>query len=170
MPDCSLCLEQYLIDFAPLSECFKPLQLCLTTLIAFGPCQSVLFAFQEFSHILMGLLISPPALCILSPIPWEDSADSKKVLQKCKESGQDPHLASFVFVAPHCLMTYHRLPSFWMAGCIRQTFQQSLSFPPLLMETLMSSSNSDRISRRHSMLNSWAATSTTIHRRPCMHP
>ena len=111
---------------------------------------------SENLAILMGLLMSPPALCILSPMAWVRGQcrqwKMKMFYKSARNLARTLNWPCFVFVAPHCLKTCHRLPSFWMAGFIRQTFQQSVSLPPLLMETLMSSSNSDSISRRHSMI------------------
>ena len=105
-------------------------------------------------HVCVYSLHLQPLVSSVQWLEWEDSADSEKCSTKVQGQGILARTLTwpcFVFVAPHCLMTYHHLPSFWMAGCIRQTFQQSLSLP-LLMEAWMSNPNSDRISRRHSMI------------------
>ena len=122
------------------SDCLRPLSECF-----FLPSKNLAIYLWVYSYHLQ------PFVSLVQYL--ERTVQTvKNVLQKCKESGQDPHLASFVFVAPHCLMTYHRLPSLWMAGCIRQTFQQSPSFPPLLMETVALVKYSEEIAATYEVL------------------
>ena len=103
-------------------------------------------SFREFSHTYgFTHVTSSPLYPQCNDLSERTVPTVKNVLQSVRNPARTLTWPCFVFVAPHCLMTYHRLPSFWMAKCIRQTFQQSLSLLPLLIETLMSSFNSDRM-------------------------